>query len=97
MSISGAGNLKFVSTATTLAIYRRVGPTMQFWRAIRGGDFVQGKAIETAIELDELASALGGWAQALRLGLYPAKPVHSARVASGIFLQDKLNGGLRKL
>jgi hypothetical protein len=97
MGISGEGNLKFVSTDTSMSIYRRVGPKMQFWRVIRGGDFEQMRAMETAVELDALASAMGGWAQALRLGLNPAKPVHSTRIASWFLLQDKLNGRLGKL
>jgi hypothetical protein len=97
MAISGAGNLKFVTTESTMAIYRRVAGRMEFWRAIRGDDFTQLKAMEAAVELDVLASELGGWAHALRLGLNPAKPVHPARVPSWLLFQNKLNGRLGKL
>lgn len=80
-----------------LSLYRRVGGKLEFWRTIRGDAETLNRALASARELDSIASDLGGWSNALRFGLYPAKPVHPTRVSSGVFLQHELNGRFRKL
>lgn len=99
VAASGAGvcNVRFAMADSRMTIYRRIGASFEYWRVVVGDPTVLARARWTALELDQLASELGGWAQALRLGLYPAKPIHSAGVSSGVFLQDKLNGRFREL
>jgi hypothetical protein len=78
-------------------LYRRVGDRMLFWRRVTGTPEELKSAVEAARFLDLEAARVGGWGNALRLGLNPAKPVHRAGASSGVFLQDKLNGRLGKL
>lgn len=79
-----------------LTLHRRIGKCWVFWRVVRGGPEQLARAHASALELDREASALGGWANALGLGLHPAKPVHDARISTRILIKDDLNGRLGK-
>lgn len=93
--MAGAGIVGIIRPGR-IRLFRRVGGALHFWREIEGDRHSIADAVEAALLLDEAASDLGGWANALRLGLNPTVPVHNARVASGVFPQDQLNSRLRK-
>jgi hypothetical protein len=57
-----------------LTLYRRVGRRLSLWREIDGDEATLDRALESALELDVLAQELGGWENALQLGLQPAAP-----------------------
>jgi hypothetical protein len=78
-----------------LLLYRRIAGRLVFWRRVVGSDDELRDALGAAQELTALASEFGGWANALRLGLYPTKPVHPTRVPTWIFRKDELDGRLR--
>ena len=86
-----------VTRGRTLQLFRNVNGHLERWRTLYGTPAELARGLASAQELDQMASALGGWRHALCLGLYPAKPVHPAKVGSGVFLQNKLNGSLGKL
>lgn len=80
-----------------VTLYRRVGSEIVYWRTIEGTPEELEAAMQAAKKLDLEAARIGGWGNALRLGLYPSKPVHERGPASGVFAQDGPDGGLRKL
>lgn len=82
MAVMGAGSV---------TLYRRVGREMVFWRVVAGEPDELARAVEIARELDLMASGIGGWAHALVLGLNPTKPVHPARISTGVFPKYELN------
>jgi hypothetical protein len=80
-----------------LRLYRRLDGRLTYWTTVRGSSEELQAALRTAQELTGMALELGGWANALGLGLYPAKPVHASRIPPRILHQDELDGGLRVL
>ncbi len=81
----------------SVTLYRRVGGEMVFWRRVEGTEDELRQAVGAADALHLEAARIGGWGRALRLGLYPAKPVHLVRRTTGVFLQDDLDRRLREL
>lgn len=74
-----------------LVLYRRIGGKLALWRELTGEPDELARAIASAREVTSLALSLGGWANALRLGLNPSKPVPATGVPARVFLQDELN------
>lgn len=93
----GDGQMLAVLGSGAVDLYRKVGHRVVFWRRVTGAPGEIQAAVEAARALDLMAAGIGGWANALRLGLDPAKPIKSAGRASGIFLQNELDCRLGKL
>lgn len=80
-----------------LVLFRRVGGRLVHWRTIEGDENALKAAMWAAGELTLAAREIGGWSEALRLGLNPAKPVKAARVVARILPHHDLNGGFGEL
>ena len=68
-------------------IYRRVGTRLLPWVTVIGTQAQLLAALAAARELDALADGAGGWAQALRLGLYPTEPIQAPGVIARLFCE----------
>lgn len=80
-------------------LYRRIGGKLVFWRTVKGSPRELEQALEAARSLQLMAAGVGGWRNALRLGLDPPKPVQCARglPRRRALSKHSPDGGLRKL
>lgn len=83
-----------VFRGNTLRLWRRMGRRWAFWRAVCGTEAELLRALAAARELDDLASALGGWAKALRLSLDPVKPRQAFKVVPRLVAKNDLDSHL---
>ena len=80
-----------------LELFRRIGGRNVAWRVVEGDEATLQRAVEAARFLSVAAEEVGGWANALRLGLDPAEPVDRWGLVVPLFTEHSLDRGLGEL